>query len=318
MGVVQRFGVSDGGPSKSDPAAQPVATNPLERISSDLQINRPASGSEVGLPDIARQVQLSPSEVIARQRRDKASRERLSRARDYYQASVKKLEVQVAILNGSATPPGDFVVNANREADEVQVTIDQVELQIDAASRKLSQWYGRQKRLEEQDALKLAAEVGASSEKVKGKKSEFEVATYEFIKKRDEVELYPGDEKLVKQLASLKEKRSRLLRELQEAVRQTVDEVLLTTNEQLEDLKLKRDTSNLQLQALKQDLEIAKVIADTDSTKRDTLKLEVIARLQGRQSALAVAQGALGSDDPTRVRQALGSLEGVSSGQEDT
>jgi hypothetical protein len=225
--------------------------------------------------------------------------------------SIKKLEAQVAMLSAGALSTADFIMAANRDADDVQVAIDQVELQIDAASRKLSQWYGRQKRLEEQDPLKLAAEVGASSEKVKGKKSELEVATYEFIKKRDEVELYPGDEKLSSQLVSLKERRSRLLKELQDVVRQTVEDMLLTTNEQLEDLKLKRDSANLQLQSLKQDLEIAKVLSDPDTTNRDVLKLEVIARLQGRQSALAVAQSALTSDDPTRIRQALGAWEGL-------
>lgn len=289
----------------------PVAANPLESISSDLKINRTAGGPEGGLPEIARQVQLSPGDLLARQRRDKAGRERLVKARDFCQASIKKLEGQVAMLSGGALPTPEFIVAANREADDVQVSIDQVELQIDAASRKLSQWYGRQKRLEEQDPLKLAAEVGASSEKVKGKKSDLEVATYEFIKKRDEVELYPGDDKLALQLAALKEKRSRLLKELQDIVRQTVEEVLLSTNEQLEDLKLKRNSANVQLQSLKQDLEIAKALSDPDSTKRDVLKLEVISRLQARQGALAVAQSALTSDDSTRIRQALGALEGL-------
>lgn len=308
----------EGAPAATtSPAPEPTAASkPLDRISSDLKIDRSSSAADVGLPEIARQVQVSQFDLVARQRRDKAGRERLVKARDFCQASVKKLEAQVAMLSNGAAPAPDFVTAANREADEVQVAIDQVELQIDAASRKLSQWYGRQKRLEEQDPLKLAAEVGASSEKVKAKKSEFELATYEFIKKRDEVELYPGDEKLASQLAALKDKRSRLLKELQDVVRQTVEDVLLATNEQLEDLKLKRDSANLQLQSLKHDLEIAKVLSDPDTTKRDVLKLEVISRLQGRQSALAVAQGALSSDDPTRIRQALGALEGLSAQEE--
>lgn len=297
--------------SSTTATVAPPVVNPLESISADLNISRSSSGADGGLPEIARQVQGSRAEVVARQRRDKAARERLVKARDFCQSSIKKLEAQVSMLTAGALSTPDFIMTANREADEVQVSIDQVELQIDAASRKLSQWYGRQKRLEEQDPLKLAAEVGASSEKVKGKKSELEVATYEFIKKRDEVELYPGDENLTSQLTALKEKRSRLLKELQDVVRQTVEDVLLTTNEQLEDLKLKRDSGNLQLQSLKQDLELAKALSDPDTAKRDVLKLELIGRLQGRQSVLAVAQSALTSDDPTRIRQALGSWEGL-------
>jgi hypothetical protein len=220
------------------------------------------------------------------------------------------------MFSAGSIPSPDVVTAANKDADEVQLSIDQVELQIDAASRKLSQWYGRQKRLEEQDPLKIAAEVGASSESVKGKKSEFEFATYEYIKKRDEVELYPADEKLAEQLILLKDKRTRLLRELQDAVRRTVEEVLLTSNEHLEDLKLQREMANLQLQALKQDLEIAKVVVELNSSRREAMRDEVIARLQSRQSALAVIKGALGSDDSARIRQALALVEGISAQEE--
>jgi protein phosphatase len=301
---------------KVEGGAAPASTNPLERISSDLQIQRPSGGSEVGLPEIARQMQGRSLDQAARQRRERVGRDRLFKARDFFQSSINKLEGQVAMFAAGTAPNPDVVRAANKDADDVQLTIDQVELQIDAASRKLSQWYGRQKRLEEQDPLKLAAEVGASSEAVKGKKSEFEFATYEYIKKRDEVELYPGDEKLSEQLTQLKDKRSRLLRELQEAVRRTVEDVLLSTNEHLEDLKLQRDMANLQLQALKQDLEIAKVISDPDTANREALKEEVISRLQSRQSTLAVIQGALGSEDPARIRQALSLLEGISAQEE--
>jgi serine/threonine protein phosphatase PrpC len=297
-------------------AGQPDTANPLERISSDLQIERTGSSGDVSLPEIARQVQSASLDQALRQRRERIGRERLLKARDFFQLSVKKLEGQVAMFSAGSIPSPDVVTAANKDADEVQLSIDQVELQIDAASRKLSQWYGRQKRLEEQDPLKIAAEVGASSESVKGKKSEFEFATYEYIKKRDEVELYPADEKLAEQLILLKDKRTRLLRELQDAVRRTVEEVLLTSNEHLEDLKLQREMANLQLQALKQDLEIAKVVVELNSSRREAMRDEVIARLQSRQSALAVIKGALGSDDSARIRQALALVEGISAQEE--
>jgi protein phosphatase len=309
------YGAGSNGAGSIDAGSVSVA-NPLDRISSDLRIDRTGASSDVSLPDIARQVQGTSLDQAARQRRDRIARERLVKARDFVQLSVKKLEGQVAVFSSATPPTADAITAANREADEVQLSIDQVELQIDAASRKLSQWYGRQKRLEEQDPLKLAAEVGASSDSVKSKKSEFEFATYEYIRKRDEVELYPGDEKLSNQLIQFKDKRTRLLRELQEAVRRTVEEVLLTTNEQLEDLKLQREMANLQLQALKQDLEIAKAVGEVSSPRRDALRNEVVARLQSRQSALAVIKGALGGDDSARIRQALALVEGISAQEE--
>lgn len=217
-----------------------------------------------GLPDT------DVSTALARVQSD---RERIQKTKIMFQGSIAKIEQQLkAFDSNGANELQETLKNARIQADELQGKLSDTELQIDAASRKLSQWFGRQKRLESTNPLKLAAEVGATSASVQAKKSAFEQATYEFIKKRDEFELYSANERLRDQVTQLEEQRSQLLRELQEEVRKTVETVLTETDKQLEELRYQRDMLNIQLQSVKQDLEVAKSLADSDPERRNKMK----------------------------------------------
>jgi hypothetical protein len=213
------------------------------------------------------------------------------------------LEAQIAALDTPTSANSqDDIAAAKQKADGIQTNLVTIEEQIGAASRKLQQWYARQKRLETQDALKLAAEVGASSESVQKKKAEFEAATYELIRMLDDVEQHhPNDEAKGEQLTVLKERRARLLRELQEEVRDTVDTVLAETNKHIEDLKIQRQLLTLQLETVKQDLEYAKTLAEPDPAKRQAMRKKLEQNLEGLRGSLVdlerLVQGGNGSDD---------------------
>lgn len=235
--------------------------------------------------------------------------------KDAFETSIRKLESQIAALdNPSTVSSQEDVVAAKQKADGIQTNLAAIEEQIGAASRKLQQWYARQKRLETQDALKLAAEVGASSENVQKKKADFEAATYELIRMLDDVEQHPPDDESKKgeQLLMLKERRTRLLRELQEEVRDTVDTVLAETNKHIEDLKIQRQLLTLQLETVKQDLEYAKTLAEPDPTKRQAMRKKLEQNLEGLRGSLVdlerLVRGVSGSDErvPDDVLGGLG------------
>jgi hypothetical protein len=216
---------------------------------------------------------LPESDVSTALARVQSDRERIQKTRVMFQGSIAKIEQQLkAFDSNGGNEFQETLKNARIQADELQGKLSDTELQIDAASRKLSQWFGRRKRLESTNPLKLAAEVGATSSSVQAKKSAFEQATYEFIKKRDEFELYSANERLRDQVTQLEEQRSQLLRELQEEVRKTVEAVLTETDKQLEELRYQRDMLNIQLQSVKQDLEVAKTLADNDPVRRNRMK----------------------------------------------
>ncbi len=233
--------------------------------------------------------------------------------KDAFETSIRKLESQIAALdNPNTSSSQDDVVAAKQKADGIQTNLAAIEEQIGAASRKLQQWYARQKRLETQDALKLAAEVGASSESVQKKKADFEAATYELIRMLDDVEQHhPNDAAKGEQLTVLKERRTRLLRELQEEVRDTVDTVLAETNKHIEDLKIQRQLLTLQLETVKQDLEYAKTLAEPDPTKRQAMRRKLEQNLEGLRGSLVdlerLVHGGGGSDE----RASGDALEGL-------
>jgi serine/threonine protein phosphatase PrpC len=223
--------------------------------------------------------------------------------RDAFESSIRKLESQIAALGKpSSTNSQEDVVAAKKKADDIQTSLVSIEEQIGAASRKLQQWYARQKRLETQDALKLAAEVGASAESVQKKKASFEAATYDLIRTLDDVEQHhPNDEAKREQLATLKERRIQLLRELQEEVRDTVDTVLAETNKHVEDLKIQRQLLTLQLETVKQDLEYAKALAEPDRDRRLAMRKRLEQNLESLRSSLVdlerLMSGGNGVDD---------------------
>jgi serine/threonine protein phosphatase PrpC len=232
---------------------------------------------------------LSPEVAVAAALvRAQSDRERMLKTREMFDNSIRRIDKQLAAFDTVGTPElSETLQTARVQADDLQGKLSDVELQIDAASRKLSQWFGRQRRLESTDPLKLAAEVGASSENVQGKKSAFEQATYEFIKKRDEFELYSSNEKLREQVNQLKDKRSQLLGQLGEEVRHTVERVLIETDKQLEELKYQRDILNIQLQSVKQDLDVAKSLSEPNGEQRQRMRTKLEQKRQGLAGSLA-------------------------------
>jgi uncharacterized protein YukE len=156
--------------------------------------------------------------------------------------------------------------------------------------------------LESLDPLKLAAEVGASSPNVQQKKAELERVTYDYISTRDQFDLYPSNEKLRDQLNQVMEKRAQLLRELRDEVRKTVESVLAETDRQLEELKFQRDTLNIQLGAVKQDLEVAKTLAEPDSPQREAMRKKLEQKRQGLKASLVELEALLSGADPSKMR----------------
>lgn len=225
--------------------------------------------------------------------------------RDAFETSIRKLESQIAALDKPTTATArEDVAQVKKRAEDIQTNLASIEEQIGAASRKLQQWYARQKRLETQDPLKLAGEVGASSESVQRKKADFEASTYELIRTLDDVEQnHPNDEEKKAQLAELKERRARLLRELQDDVRDTVDTVLQETNKHVEDLKIQRQLFTFQLETVKQDLEYAKALAETNPEKRAAMRKRLEQNLEGLRGSLVdlerIVSGSDGADERT-------------------
>jgi hypothetical protein len=236
--------------------------------------------------------------------------------RDAFETSIRKLESQIAALDKpSTTAAREDVALVKKRAQDIQNNLASIEEQIGAASRMLQHWYARQKRLETQDPLKLAGEVGASSESVQRKKADFEASTYELIRTLDDVEQnHPNDEEKKAQLAELKERRARLLRELQDDVRDTVDTVLQETNKHVEDLKIQRQLFTFQLETVKQDLEYAKALAETNPEKRAAMRKRLEQNLEGLRGSLVDLERIVSGSDGAEERTSATTQEASTAG----
>jgi cellulose biosynthesis protein BcsQ len=165
-------------------------------------------------------------------------------------------------------------------------------MQIDAASRKLSLWFGRKKRMEtnDPDVFQPANDlerVGAASPAVKRKIAECTEASYLLQAKQDEYELYPGNEHLREQVRQLQSSREKLLGELRSEVDKAVNVVLADTNRDLEELKLRRDILLAEFEGVREERDFLKVLANPDSDQRDALKARLERQLDDLRSGLA-------------------------------
>jgi len=278
-------------PSRTDPDA-----SLLDRI--DTKPDLPPLSSTRG-PEVPN-VGVSDSSLIGEnsspEGNGQSTRARMLETKKVFQASIAKLEEQLVAFGKPVSPEvGAMVVKLRKQADELSVRQAEIQQSMDAASRKISQWFIRQKRLESQDAIQLAAEVGASSDVVQQKKRALETATYEFIAKRDEFELYPSNDRLRQEVEQLKEKRAQMLRSLQAEIENTVKAVLNETEQQLYELKFQRNMLDLQIQSVMQDLEFAKTIAEPNQEQRQAMAKKIEQKLRGLKASLVEIDSMLSS-----------------------
>jgi hypothetical protein len=167
----------------------------------------------------------------------------------------------------------------------------EIETHIDTASRKLSLWFGRKKKAEEdgQDLFQPGSDVervGAMSERVKKKAADWTEATYALQAKQDEFELYPGNEDLRREVDQLRTARKQLQEELRDEVVRTIDGVLADTYRQLEELKARRDIVAGQLSNAQDEVAFLRTLSNPEPGAREALRKRLESELSDVQDAI--------------------------------
>lgn len=267
----------------------------LRDLSQELALSRSKDGSKEGLPDIARRVLNDSND----KRPSVIGRDRGAINRKALEGAAAKIEQRLATLarisNGDEAGVALLLQAAEKVSTQHQEEIDRIETEVDAASRKLSLWFGRKKRLEVEDSSVLPAggdleKVAATSDVVRRKISEYNDATYRLQAKHDEFELYPNNTALKEEVATLEATRATLLTEMRNEVSKVVDSVLADTYRQLEELKARRDIAAAQLQVAREDIDLLQRLATPDVQKRGELKTQMERELQDIHEALAAGE----------------------------
>ena len=263
----------------------------LHDLSQELALSRSQDDAKEGLPDIARRVLSDAND----KRPSVLSRDRGNLNRKALEGAATKIEQRLATLarisNGDEAGVTLLLQAATSVSEQHQEEINRIETEVDAASRKLSLWFGRKKRLEAEEASALSAggdleRVAATSDVVRRKISEYNDATYRLQAKHDEFELYPNNNSLKEEVAALEATRTKLLREMRNEVSKVVDSVLADTYRQLEELKARRDIVAAQLQVAREDIDLLRGLATPDAQKRTELKIQMERELKDIQEAL--------------------------------
>lgn len=205
--------------------------------------------------------------------------------------SIERLKTQIQALSQPAAPQRtDALDRARQELSRIERNYQTIESNLDVASRLVTLWLGRQVAFEGQeisvDSLSEMARIGTYSPVVKSKVDMFTSLSYQYRQKADDIELHPEDTALQVELAELDARRETLKKELVTDLLQAIKQNLARSFKDYETVKLQRDTLWLDLQAAKREVEIQKVIAEGDPTKRESLRQTLQERLAQEQKAL--------------------------------
>ena len=297
--IARRFGLGLGSfslGSYTSSQVQPGGPTSLTQLSADLLIKREAGKVELGLPDIIKQVrEPSDTQLGLRPSVEGAS----TKTKLILERSVGNLEQQIKLLEG-----GGQAVNAAeraaalKRAEQLKQDLEQVQLKVEETSRRVSQWYGRRKHLDEpgQDIFKAANQLkaaGAFSTASKSKLEEIEELSFGYSEKEGELELYPAKEALRAEMNQMLEKRTQLMRGLLTDLSSSVEQVLAGIYAEFEGLKTQRDSLNLELQNAIQEIEIHNAILDPQPTRRNALRQKLEAQLADIRATLVGVEARL-------------------------
>jgi PPM family protein phosphatase len=181
---------------------------------------------------------------------------------------------------------GDILRETTGERDFLVQERNEIRSKMEYATRRLAVWYGRKKRLQTTDALKLATEVAASSEAVKEKQEVFQEVTWRYLKETDALRYKPDDEEQKFKVQSLLKERKSALQDLEEEVQKAIADEVRAADHLISELTLQRDTLDEKVKKNKQEEEYIKILIGTDQAAKDNLQIELKEKIKTAQTEL--------------------------------
>ena len=170
---------------------------------------------------------------------------------------------------------GNILKSASQRREQLKLQDAAVREKLDQATRGLTVWYGRRKRLETTDLSNLASEVAVSSEIVFKRQKEFTDASWAYMQKAEALNFKPRDTELQSQAQTLQQERERRGRELASAVRAAIEEAVADVEHKISELTLERDRIDQELAGLDKDVDFVKVVTGSNSDAKRQLRAQL-------------------------------------------
>lgn len=155
------------------------------------------------------------------------------------------------------------------------------------ASKNLTLWISRQKKLESSDPVDMASEVAFSSTLVKEKKELFEKATWAYLREVEVWRFNAGDKALAQRVSQLGKAREQRRIELANAIKQAVTSGKSKSENDISSISNQLNQAEANLEAIKSELEFIRKVLAGDDRALAAFKEELKRRLELAQSELS-------------------------------
>jgi protein phosphatase len=212
----------------------------------------------------------------------------MAKRRETLQAQLADLQVKIDAfdkpLSGDA---GKILSEAASKREKLQNQLNDAMSKMDGATRRLAIWYGRRKRLGDEDPINMASEIAVSSDDVKKKKEEFDTATWSYLKEFEVLSYNPNDEQQKAKVRDLVQERRRRAEALTLAVKGAIELAVSDADQYIAELTVERSQIENDLGKLKGDVDFVRVLTGNDVAAKQAKKAELEQEREVAQAELA-------------------------------
>lgn len=205
------------------------------------------------------------------------------------QQRIAALEDKISALQGDHfVDAQDIRVRAEKKREKIISSLQSLREKLDMGARKVSVWYARKKRIQQEDALRLAGEVAVSSETVREAKDVFEQITWDYLQTTEKLRFQPDDMALQEEAGRLAELRKNKLELLEILIVKEIDVFIDRSHEEIISLTNERDDLERELSEAQEDVRFSELLAEPDEERKKQFLQELyanqeIARAQERE-----------------------------------
>lgn len=232
------------------------------------------------------------------------TRKNLERRRERLQASIADITQNIARFD---QPSDEKLVESLQQKeklyDELREEIKSVKGEIDNSVRRLTIWHGRKTKMKESDLTNLASEVSVSSEEVRKKKEEFELASWNYLKEAEALRYMPSDPEQRKKVEELVEVRSAKIKEMADAVGVAIDSEISEVEKEITSLTLRRESLQDRIDRADYSIQYLKVLINGDEQTKQQKKADLENTLLALQSELSEIESLLPAEQSGKAEE---------------
>ncbi len=220
---------------------------------------------------------LSPGFLVKRLSQEK---DELEQRLDLVDSRLKELRDHLELVKSG----DELAIQETASAVEEELLLlrekeERIAAELEVATRAMSIWYSRKRRLRDADPTRLAAEVAVSSKKVRDAKASFEDTNWQYLQASEELRYDPQSKRIQDKVKELALERKRRLGELSKAVREAVDFQAEVAQSNISKISLQRDELQQRIGEISQEGEQLESILASDKVATQDIEKEVVQQI---------------------------------------